>query len=74
MEDPYITAYRQLDALVAHITGAFGWYEVDRDDVGVTLFNGQSYLEIRVASEEDVDSIAERAAGAFAPREFNDND
>jgi hypothetical protein len=74
--NPFDTAYRQLEALVAHVTVAFGWMEVDRDDDSgqVTLYNGQSYLDFRVTPDEEVDSISERAAGAFSEREFNDND
>jgi hypothetical protein len=70
------SAHTALDALVNHVIGAFGWREVDRDDDGtsVTLFNGRDWLDIRITPDEDQDTIAERSHGAFAPREFNDND
>lgn len=70
------SAYRALNALVDHVTAVFGWREVARDDEGtyVTLYNGQVMLDISITPDEEVDNISEYSAGAFTPREFNDND
>lgn len=70
------TGEEALDALVNHVTGAFGWREMNRSDDGdtVTLYNGRDFLDIGLTPAEVVDSISEATWGAHEEREFNAND
>lgn len=72
-EDRAIAA---LNSLARHLTGNYGWTEMEWDDdqERVTLFTGNDYIDLSLTSTERIDSISERNHGVFREREFNDND